>query len=241
MTAAIFGKKKLTVSPFRKIGPTAKSGLKVGMGPRIKSFIGKIARRLVEGSGEISELRAMLEFLARRHPPSWLRLAELEQERKKHRWEKDAAEYVRRFLETEPGPAEAQVAWQKLFSLYRIEGDAIAGCAAFLKICELTQPPYTELSFMANWVNTDTNWKKLFDVAERKSILIPLIRIMEERIKEATATELSRLSWLYLHAGDDSRAMTLAQEGREEPDNIHCRKLVENLSASTTARRPRRV
>ena len=175
LTAAIFGKRKLTVSPFRKIGPTAKSGLKVGMGPRIESFIGKIARRLVEGSGEISELRAMLEFLARRHPPSWLRLAELEQERKKHRWEKNAAEYVRRFLETEPGPAEAQVAWQKLFSLYRIEGDAIAGCAAFLKICELTQPPYTELSFMANWVNTDTNWKKLFDVAERKSILIPLI------------------------------------------------------------------
>ena len=252
LTAALFGRKKLTVSPIRtiiegdlnflqEIGATTKSGLKVGLGPRIEFFIRKIARKLSEGTGELSELRPMLEFLARRHPPSWLQLAELEQERAEKRWQKNAAEYVRRFLETDPPPAEAQVAWQKLFSLYRIEGDAIAGCAAFLKMSELTHPPYTEISFMANWLNTDANWKKSLDLYERKTVLVPLIRIMEERINEATATDLSRLAWLYLNAGEDSRAMKLAQDGlREEPDNIHCRKLVEKLATSTAARKPKR-
>ena len=102
LTASLFGKKKLTVSPFRtiiegdisflqEIGPTAKPGLKVGIGPRIEFFIKKIARKLTEGSGEISELRPMLEFLARRHPPSWLQLAGLEQECKEKRWQKKVA------------------------------------------------------------------------------------------------------------------------------------------------------
>ena len=128
LTAAIFGRKKLTVSPIRpiiesdlnflqEIGATTKSGLKVGLGPRIEFFIRRIARKLTEGGGELSELRPMLEFLARRHPASWLQLAELEQERGEEQWRKNAAEYVGDLLETEPPPAEAQVAWQRLFSL----------------------------------------------------------------------------------------------------------------------------
>ena len=50
---------------------------------------------------------------------------------------------------------------------------------------------------------------------------MPLIRIMESRISEATATDLSRLAWLYLQSGEDSRAVKLAQDGlRREPDNF---------------------
>lgn len=242
LTAALFGKRKLEVSPIRaiidsdlkflqEIGATTKAGLKDGLGPKVEIFFRRIARRLSEGNNDLREMRPMLEFLARRHPPSWLQLASIEQESLNQAWKKNAAEYIRRYLETRPPTLQAQAAWQHLFSIYRMQGDAIAACDAFMKVADSAPPPYSEVSSMANWLNTDEKWKKILDTSGRKLLLTPLIRLMEARHSEATATDLSRLAWLHLLSGDVDRAMNTAQDGlRQQPESVYCRKIIERLS-----------
>ena len=69
------------------------------------------------------------------------------------------------------------------------------------------------------------------DIDDRKALFTPLVRLMEARLVEASATDLSRLAWLHLHSGNDQRALEVAERGLErEPDNIYCRRLVIKLS-----------
>ena len=70
------------------------------------------------------------------------------------------------------------------------------------------------------------------DVDERGTLFKPLAALLEENLVEASATDLSRLSWLYLHCGDDSRALDVANLGlKREPENIHCQRLAAKLLA----------
>tara|TARA_R110000868_G_scaffold162903_3_gene394680 strand:- start:151303 stop:153888 length:2586 start_codon:yes stop_codon:yes gene_type:complete len=241
-TAGIFGKRKLEVSPIRAliesdirflqdIGPTAVSGLKDGIGPRVQIFFRKAARRISEKSSSIEEMRSVLEFLARRHPPAWLLLSELEQEVAHQDSNANAMEYIRRYLETRPSGVEAQTAWRRLFILYKKTGDVIASCGAFLKLAETAEPSIDELSTMANWLNTDQEVKQVMDASERSSLFKPLASLMEVRLSELSANDISRLAWLYLHSGDDIRALDLAERGlKREVGNMHCQKLVEKLA-----------
>ena len=91
LTAALFGKRKLEVSPERAliesdirflqdVGATATSGLKEGIRPRVETFFRKAARKIGEGNATLQELNPVLEFFACNYPPAWLLLSELEQE-----------------------------------------------------------------------------------------------------------------------------------------------------------------
>lgn len=241
LTAALFGKRKLEVSPIRAvietdmrflqdIGATATSGLKAGIRPRVEAFFKKTARSIAAGKANLDEVRPILEFLARGHPPAWLLLSELEQEAGGHTGIDAAAEYVRRFLESKPSFAEAGAAWQRLVFLYRATGDVLGGCDAFLKAAESTEPPLYEVSDMANWLNNSAEVRDGVEIADRSAVFKPLARLMEERLAEATATDLSRLAWLHLHSGDARRSLEVADLGLErDPTNIHCQRLVAKL------------
>ena len=53
---------------------------------------------------------------------------------------------------------------------------------------------------------------------------------MERRLGELTATDCSRLAWLYLNVGNDDRARDIVRLGVDrEPSNDFCRNLVERL------------
>ncbi len=83
---------------------------------------------------------------------------------------------------------------------------------------------------MANWLNTAPQLREEMDTVERAALCRPLARLMEMRLGDASATDLSRLAWLYLHSGDDSRALVVADLGLErEADNIYCQRLVTRL------------
>jgi len=238
LTAAIFGRRKLEVSPSQQViesdirflqdvGATAGSGLKEGLRPRVETFFRKAARKLTDGSTSLAELRPVLEFFARGYPPAWLLLSELEQENFDS---SRAAECIRRYLESHPPTAQMEGAWQKLASLYKATGDVVGGCGAFLKAAEITPPPLDEISTMANWLNTAPQLREEMDTVERAALCRPLARLMEMRLGDASATDLSRLAWLYLHSGDDSRALVVADLGLErEADNIYCQRLVTRL------------
>ena len=106
----------------------------------------------------------------------------------------------------------------------------MGGCSAFLKAAETMDPPLYEISSIANWLNNAAQVKEKLDVADRGALFKPLARLMEENLPNASATDLSRLSWLHLHAGDAPRALEFAELGLErEPDNIYCQRLVAKL------------
>lgn len=81
LTAALFARRKLEVGPIRAviendirflqdIVATAASGLKDGIRPRIEAFFRKAAKRISAGKSKLEEVRPILEFLARGHPPA---------------------------------------------------------------------------------------------------------------------------------------------------------------------------
>ena len=242
LTAALFGRRKLRVSPIRAviendirflqdIGATESSGLKEGIRPRVEIFFRKTARKISEGDTSLEDMRPVLEFLAGGHPPAWLLLAEIQQEVSNSEEIGNAAEYVRRYLETQPPAVHAQAAWRRLVSLYRHASDVMGGCSAFLNAAEIIAPPIEEISTMANWLNNSGELLSDMKVIERRALFEPLAKLMEEHFDCASATDLSRLAWLHLHSGDERRASEVAEVGLlREPDNIHCQRLVDKLS-----------
>ncbi|MCH8951690.1 MAG: hypothetical protein IID49_06155 [Proteobacteria bacterium] len=249
LAASLFGTKKLEISPnqqiikadiqfLQDIGPTAASGLKDGIRPRVEAFFKKVARRISEGSASLEELRPVLEFLARGHSPAWMLLSEIEEEAGGPSGVDRAADYVRRYLETQPPVTDARPAWKRLVTLYRAAGNLIGACDAILKVAEIAEPPLFELSSIANWLNTAPEAKDGIDVADRRELFGPIARLMESRISDASATDLSRLAWLHLHSGDAVRARQVAKLGLErDPNNTFCQRLVERFMEDERERR----
>jgi len=242
LTAALFAKKKLEVSPQRDviesdvrllqdIGPTAKSALKEGIRPRINALFRKVARRIEDNSDTLDELRPVLEFVARAYTPAWLLLADLELESGQNdRKMAVAADYVRRFLEAGPAPEDALPAWKKLIDLYVFQNDARGACNALLRSAETADPPLTILSFMANLVNADRKFIETTDVIDRQTLLRPLAGLLEQHIRTASPIDLWRLAWLHLHSGNKSRALEVAEMGLDkDPNDSYCAQLVEKL------------
>jgi hypothetical protein len=240
LTAAMFGKKKLEVSPHREliendirflqeIGATTTTGLKEGIRPRIAAFFKRIAKRISDGNVSLEEMRPVLEFVARSYSPAWLLLADLELELEGGLGA--SANYLRRFLAEKPPAQEAQIAWQRLITVYRAMNNVVGGCSAFLRAAEISEPPLYQISNMANWLNTEREVIEKLDVAERGALFKPLAGLMEGYLQTASATDLSRLAWLHLHAGDERRALEVAEIGlQREPGNLHCQRLVDKLA-----------
>jgi hypothetical protein len=242
LTAALFGRRKLEVSPTRalietdirflqEIGATAASGLKDGIRPRVEAFFRKTGRKVAEKSTTLAEVSPVLEFFARRYPPAWLWLSQLEQDAGGASSINRAAECVRRYLESRPEAFQERAAWQRLVSLYRGAGDVVGGCSAFLKAAEMIEPTLDDVSAMANWLNNAPALTTEMDLSDRSALFRPLAALMEPHLKDASATDLSRLAWLYLHSGDKHRALDLAQLGlSRDPENGYCDRLVARLT-----------
>jgi hypothetical protein len=75
------------------------------------------------------------------------------------------------------------------------------------------------------------NDQSLFDSDERQVLIRRVAEQLADRIGDLDSTDCSRLSWLYLHLYDKSRALEVARHGLEiDPYNYHCQRLVERLT-----------
>ncbi|MEH2539051.1 MULTISPECIES: NB-ARC domain-containing protein [unclassified Bradyrhizobium] len=241
LAAALFGTKKLNVHPHRQliesdvrflqdIGATASTGLKEGIAPRMDALFKKVARRISEGTASFGEMRPILEYVARSYHPAWLLLAQINRECEGEDGIESTAGYLRRFLEKNPFAEESQQAWQQLIAIYRATGNVIGGCSAFLRAAEIRDPPLHQIASMAHWLNSEREIIDRMSVVERGDLFKPIARLLESHLPVASATDLSRLAWLWLHAGDNERALRVAEIGLErEPDNRFCQSLVDKL------------
>ncbi len=236
----MFGKRKLLTSPLkiavdadlelvRDFGPATVTDIARGLGPRVERLARAAAAR-VEATGDRSGL-AVLEYFATGYTPAWLSLARLQQEL----GEIDAAiGSLNRFVEANPADPEG---WRHLTVLYRQAGDALGEMHARLQLAELARPLFAELSTAAGRLNGLLSRRELpVEHDERRLLIRRLRQLIENRVTEADATDLSRLAWLCVHAQDEAAAAKWAQDGLSlEPANEHCRSLLRKLGVQPVA------
>ena len=247
LVAAVFGRRKLETSPMRaaieadveflqQLGATNATSLQQGLQPRIERLFGSIASRLCLNRTELSAVVPSLEFICRNYTPAWLMLAKRYEELGTVEGLAKSAECLRRFLEQGAEDIAGQrTGWEELDRIYRLTNDWSGAAQAKIQVCKLQNTPYSVLSNTANWLdNLLRDNHPAIDSDEKRLLYRELVQLMEQRRKEADATDLSRLAWLYLHLRDPARAREIAEEGLDMDDeNEHCTRLVTKLRPSS--------
>jgi hypothetical protein len=243
LTAAVFGKRKLAVSPWknaieadtlllREFGAAQESDIRHGAFPRIERMFRQVAARIT-GKGGLEEYLPILEFVARRYPRAWLLLASLHEESGLPNGLEQAKEAVRRFLEMTVGNADQRQAWERLTRLCERTGDRSGELHALVEMCEISDIPFEAISTAANRVNKvfrDRYFDLDLDTGEQQVVFRRLVKVMEQRIDEGDATDCSRLAWLCLHLHDEERARAYVDRGLAKDSlDDHCLRLAERL------------
>jgi hypothetical protein len=235
LAASLFGKKKLVTSPMRiavqsdlkliqEFGPTTDAVQ--GLAYRIER-LARFAARRMEAGKDISQELAVIEYMATGYPNAWLTLAEFQRNQMSDN--SAAIQSVNRYLENFP---DDQYGWGLLVTLYRATEEPLAEMNARLRLAELTQPPFHDLSSAASRLNGLLHRKELvLDADERRHMIRRLRELLEARHAEGDATDLSRLAWLCMHDDQDTVAANRwVTEGlQREPANEHCLRLKRRL------------
>lgn len=242
LVASMFGRRKLEVSPMRaaiaadaefltQIGATSWTGLRHGVGPRIERLFQNVATRITQGRVNLHDIVPSLAYVCRQYAPGWLLLAKLHEEIQGTAGLADAAECVRQFVEHSQSVQDQRRGWDELGRLYLISHEWIPAAHAIVRACESGEPEFSRLSNAANTINTVfRNSAVEIDSDERRVVVGQLAELMESRVDEATATDRSRLAWLYLYLKDPQRARVHAEYGLNlDSENEHCLRLVERL------------
>ena len=248
LAAAMYGRRKLEVSPFkvaveedRKIlmefGAGKQDAVERGVLPRIENLVRAVAVRASSSPTTLEERLPVLEYLATKTPKAYLRLADLVLEVDDSRHSTDRAKkYVRNYLESAPIP-DRQSVWVKLANLCQLSQDPVGEVHALSEAALLPTTDLDNLGSFANRLNTrirDLKGRSITNAwsGEIRELLERVIGAMEKRLKDLSATNCSRLAWLYLNVGNPQRARDVANVGVErEPENEHCRNLILKLDS----------
>jgi hypothetical protein len=248
LAAATYGRRKLEVSPFKvaveedrkllmEFGAGKREDAQHGVLPRIDRLVRAVASRASEDAATLDRFLPILEYVASRVPKAYRLLAELVLETM---GEARAAErgktYLRRFLETAP-IHEKLPAWLRLAELCRSTNDAVGEVHALSEAALLPVMTAVEIGPLANQINNrirDLKGRHVEDAwsPEVRLLVERVANAMERHIGELSATDCSRLAWLYLNIRQEDRARDIAKSGlKRDPGNEHCQNLVRRLGA----------
>lgn len=245
LAAASFGRRKLEVSPFKvaveedrkllmEFGAGKREDAHKGVLPRVDRLVKTAATRASENPAVLEEFIPILEYLASRVPKVYLRLAELVLEVGEAHSKERAKAYLRRFLETAASHERMEV-WLKLADLSHATDDAMGEVHALGEAALLPNTASEAIGDLANRINNNVRDLKERRVEESRSqeviqLIARVAQVMERYISQLSATDCSRLAWLYLNIGQEDRAREVAHRGIFlEPTNEHCLKLVGRL------------
>lgn len=246
LIASVYGKRKLEVSRFKSVveqdrkilmefGASSSFGTRRGVFPRIENLVRSVLRRTRRNIKELDTYLPILEYLASRVPKVYLRLADLMIDVEQNNANIEQAKgYVNNFLETADlhsrGPA-----WERFARLCGDSGDLSGEIHALSEAAILSRSPHNRISDYANRIN-----KRIYQLKNSgedhsrfsriRDQLRKFITVMEKYRSSLSATECSRLAWLYLNVGDSDRAYDVAKLGlSRELSNEHCRNLIRIL------------
>jgi hypothetical protein len=244
LSASIFGRKKLTVSPhkvaidadtevLRFFGAGKQSDIERGVSPRIKNLFRNVAGAVQEPGKSVDDYLPVIDYVAQRVPEGWLLLADLHYEQQHNEDGLAKAEgAIRRYLESRPHDAEA---WKKLAqNLYR-RGDSIGELKVMVQASLQPKSDYFGASAAANNLNYMMFRETLTLPQEEIRVLANnLLSVLMTRIEEANATDCSRIAWLLIRFRSDNEAKPYVELGlSKDSANVHCLKLASKLGMPT--------
>lgn len=244
LAAFAFGKRKLVTSSHRALiekcvetlqlfGASRATGAGISVRRTLSRFMKSIERKIDAEQLSFSGIQPVLEFLVSTVPELWpeaeAMIGRLDPANYALR-----ANYLRRFLETAPSDSDAVDAWRALAYLLRQDADVEGEVLAYGEIARLPGSTVRDVSEAANRLNTTLRGKQaegsnLSFFAKRETIS-RVAKRLEEDLSQLSATDLSRLAWLHLNIGDESKARRFAEAGCDlEPSHEHCTRLLERL------------
>jgi tetratricopeptide (TPR) repeat protein len=247
LVTAIFGKKKLSVSPsinaieadaeFLRIimgGVMQKDATRNGIDYQINKIFKNIAEKYSNNYEELRSYLPMLEFIARKYFKAWVYLSQIYEESGRGERMKEAKEAVLQYLENMPKvDAEEQYqAWKTYEELCNKTKDWDGVLHSQAKIAEIDGMEYFLVSQAASAINAVMNLHKseiIMDEFEKEIMIKKVIDALEKRISEATAMDYSRLAWLYINIKRQDKGKEYARKGYElDPNNEYCERLYKS-------------
>ena len=241
LSAAIFGKSKLAVSPFKaaveadaallqEFGAALQCNVRHGIAPQVRRFVAFVSRESLEKPKVFDVYRPILEFIAIRFPPAWLHIATLYEESSLENNYELAKDAVRQFLER-ADELDSLPAWERLRDLCRQTKDFAGEVHALVELSSLPTTPYWKVSSSANRATSLFRENPIAMEQRAQHVLAErLVNIMERRASEAIAIDYSRLAWLCIHLHDEGRACRYVKRGLQlESDNEHLQRLKTRL------------
>ena len=132
-----------------------------------------------------------------------------------------------RFLEKPDENTELNEVWKTHAVLCAKSDDTIGQIHALVAEAKCFEVSTNHVSKIANQINGITNSSGI-DREELRVLLNDLISRFEE-CGNKTATDYSRLSWLYRNVGSHSNAVKAAKKGLVlEPENYFCQKILDS-------------
>lgn len=246
LAAAIFGQRELKSSRFhvaieedRKLlmlfGAGKRESALKGAVPRINNLINAITSIVRTNPEELDDHLPTLEYLASCYPTTYLHLVDLTMEtRSDSKSLRDAERYLKAYLETAEGAKKKQT-WNHLFEIYSQLSDTVGQVHALCELALLPSSSLVEVSDAGNQLNSlirDLKDQRIEDAwsDEVRELLQEVIKVLERKLDQLSATDCSRLAWLHLNVGNRERARDIAKIGlKTQPNHAHCRSLIEKL------------
>ena len=242
LSAAVFGKKKLSVSPMKTaieadtkllhtFGVGLNTEIHLGIEPRIIKFFRDIAKRVSLRKDTLENYIPILEFICRKYPNAWLTLSSLYEE---ENLVERAIASMQSYMELPLSEHDKVIGWQRLASLYYKNGEWLGELHAIIEQCEVSIIPTEKIKISVNRVNQLFRANKLLADSNERQILAQRIAVVFKRRLDnegGDAADYSQLAWLLIQINDRKGARKAVIIGLEkEPDNLHCLKLKDTLN-----------
>ena len=234
LVAGVFGKRKLSTSSEQsdieedtrflyKFGAMQPPDLKWGLEPRIRRFFSALSEELAQDKLKLTEEMAVLELIARDYSPAWLMIADLWRESARPEAPEQASEALTRYLEANSPGIYQRVAWERIGTIKRQQGNWPGFVNAQVQIAEL---PGADVSVISAIVNTFNSVSHHLDAESRRTFAERLARAMEPKIADGDSTDCSRLAWLLIRCEKEDRALEIVESGLKlDANNEHCQNL----------------
>jgi hypothetical protein len=216
---------------LRSFGATSRHDASAGVLTRVKRMVAKITRDASEGRTTLDANDALLAFLASRVPGAWIDIATAYQESGAAEGNVKARDALRRFLESGDRSSSRSIVWERVAILSRTLGDDLGYIQAMCDLAEESQraEDASRAGQALNAVVADAKktGRSLLAPDQKAVLVAKMISLMERKLSELTATDLSRLAWLHLHNNNEARAAEVVGLGlARSPVNEYCLSLV---------------
>lgn len=237
LVASIFGKKKLNISTskisiqsdieiLQMLGPSRRDDLTLSLARKLENFLGNISRR-IESGASYETYSHVVDIICRAYNPGWLIVARWHMEQRTSVGYSLAKDELKRFLENDLSSQNAAEAWKLLGHACYQTGDALGEVHAFVERSQVSSISFHDLSNTATRLNQLLRDSGLeIDREQKRDLANRLLFVLDQRIEEADANDLSRMAWLAIHCGREVDARNYVQIGQKlDSNNYHILRL----------------